>query len=90
MPMKLIKTCDACPEQYDVINPDTDVMLGYIRLRWGRFRVTCPDFGGEEVICEQISDDPIGIFPDEHRDQYLARALNAISKWHETGRKVND
>jgi hypothetical protein len=85
MPMKLIKTCDSCPEQYDVVNSDTGVMLGYIRLRWGWFRVFCPDVGGECVIQEQISEQPLGVFPDENRDRFLTRALLAIEKWHEKG-----
>ena len=30
--LKFVKTCDACPEQYDVYQGDKKV--AYIRLRW--------------------------------------------------------
>lgn len=38
-------TCSACPEQYDAFIGDRKV--GYLRLRWGEFRVDYPDCGGE-------------------------------------------
>ena len=31
------KTCDACPEQYDVFKDEKQV--GYVRLRWGNLTV---------------------------------------------------
>lgn len=36
---KLVQTCGACPEQYDVYLKDQpDQMVGYLRLRHGYFR----------------------------------------------------
>jgi hypothetical protein len=40
-------TCSTCPEQYDAFIGDRKV--GYLRLRWGEFRVDYPDCGGEMI-----------------------------------------
>ncbi|NDD52705.1 hypothetical protein EBZ39_02295 [bacterium] len=45
---KLVCTCSACPEQYDVFN-DNNKLVGYLRLRHGQFRADCPDVGGTTV-----------------------------------------
>ena len=38
--LKLIQTCGACPEQYDVYNEE-GIQVGYLRLRWGHFSAQC-------------------------------------------------
>lgn len=40
--MRLVQTCSACPEQYDVLDDD-GFQIGYLRLRWGEFTVEVPD-----------------------------------------------
>lgn len=35
------KTCEACPEQYDVWDDSKNLKVGYVRMRWGYLRV-CP------------------------------------------------
>ena len=50
----LVMTCSACPEQYDAFVGDQRV--GYLRLRWSTFEVTCPDVGGETVYETEIGD----------------------------------
>lgn len=78
--MRLMKTCDACPEQYDVYQGK--LMVGYIRLRGGRFQVTCPDVGGEEVLCHHFEDQWKGQFDDDgERKIWLDQAKAAIRGW---------
>lgn len=72
--MVLVKTCDACPEQYDAFLNGQQV--GYLRLRHGGFTVTCPDVGGEVVLsCNPNGD---GEFDDHERPFYLSIAKQAI------------
>jgi len=86
----LIKTCDACPEQYYAI-VDTDdngnlipaTKVAYLRLRWSRFSVHCPDVDGDVVYTATIGDSGMdGCFEsDEERDKHLAAAKDAICTW---------
>ena len=73
----LIKTCGACPEQYDVCLGVKQV--GYLRLRHGYFRAECPDCGGKTVYESSTNGD--GAFDDEERDMELGAAIEAIDKW---------
>ncbi len=73
-PYKLIQTCGACPEQYDVFKDEKQV--GYLRLRHGYFRADYPDVGGETVYEAYPNGD--GVFEDHERDFYLYEAIKAI------------
>ena len=61
--VRLVRTCSACPEQYDAFIGEEKV--GYLRLRHGHFRVECPDVWGEMVYEASPSGD--GIFDDDER-----------------------
>lgn len=74
--LRLVLTCGACPEQYDVY--DGDEQVGYLRLRHGRFRAEVPHSGGRTVYEGLPMGD--GIFLDEERDRYLTTAVRAIQK----------
>jgi hypothetical protein len=75
--IRLELTCSACPEQYDAYLGD--VSVGYLRLRWGHFRVDYPECGGETIYEATFPDDPFkGEFEDEERDRYLEAAKTAI------------
>lgn len=74
----LIKTCSACPEQYDVYKGK--MRIGYLRLRHGFFRADYPDCGGETVYEAEPKGD--GIFEDDERDKYLNEAVEALLKTH--------
>jgi hypothetical protein len=77
MNIKLVRTCEACPEQYDAyLGKD---IVGYLRLRHGTFTVTCPDVGGDDVYVAQPTGD--GIFDDTERELYLQAATHAIIHW---------
>lgn len=82
---KLILTCDACPEQYDVFKLKKQV--GYIRLRWGNFSVESPDCGGEEVYYHRFIDEIGGFEDNEERLLYLKLAIKAIDNYLKTGIK---
>ena len=72
---KLIQTCGACPESYDVYLHDN--LVGSLRLRHGRF--TAQVSGKyESVYCGYPSGD--GIFKYEERGQYINEAIDAIDK----------
>ena len=73
----LVRTCSACPEQYDVYNGKKQV--GYIRLRHGIFRVDYLDCMQETLLCENdVNGD--GMFYDDERPKYLLMAIEVIDK----------
>lgn len=78
--IKLIQTCGACPEQYDA---ELDMnRVGYLRLRWGGFNVTCPGVVGESVYYAEVGDDMCGQFPSPgERKQHLDLARKAIAEY---------
>lgn len=74
--IRLDRTCEACPEQYDAFL--NDQMVGYLRLRHGRYTVTYPDHGGELLF--EGSPEGDGIFDDHERDFYLDLARRLIAR----------
>ena len=77
--IRLDKTCDACPEQYDAFD-ESGRLIGYLRLRHGYFTVQCPDAGGDLVYSAEPEGD--GIFGDIERDIYLLAAKKAIADYY--------
>jgi hypothetical protein len=71
---ELLKTCHACPEQYDVLVDG--VAVAYLRLRHGCFRVDVPDCGGETIFVASPYGD--GCFAREERHRYLYEAIRRI------------
>ncbi len=88
--MRLIRTCDACPEQYDVFQGKRNI--GYLRLRWGHFVAEYLPAGRLDhtavVVYEhQFPDGLRGEFRDEsERERYLKRAVKAIRQKDQEGR----
>jgi hypothetical protein len=76
---RLVRTCLACPEQYDVFD-DLGQQVAYFRLRHGRFRVNVPDHGGEEIYHANPKGD--GIFLNEERVKYLTEAILAVQEYY--------
>lgn len=60
----LVRTCFACPEQYDAFIDD--VQVGYLRIRHGYFTVDYPDCGGETLFETTTIGD--GAFAEEERE----------------------
>ena len=75
--LKLIRTCFACPEQYDVLDENHNV-VGYLRLRHGFFRVDFPHCGGETIYEAHPKGD--GVFEYDEREFYLTDAVTAIKE----------
>lgn len=78
LPLKLICTCEACPEQYDVMLGDVEV--GYLRLRHGLFFAQCPTVGGD-IVYKVVLENSDGCFTDEDKAIHLPAALLAIGGW---------
>lgn len=75
---ELKRTCEACPEQYEIFKNGKQV--AYYRLRHGEFRVDTPDHFGETILeAEPIGD---GIFNTDERLIYLTKALRALQETH--------
>lgn len=74
---RLVCTCGACPEQYDVFAAEGR-QVGYLRLRHGHFRADYPDLGGETVYQSDTKGD--GVFSDEERMVELKKAVEAIKR----------
>ena len=72
--IELIKTCSACPEQYDAFLYGKKV--GYLRLRHGHFTVEYPDCRG--LLVYEAHPIGSGIFEDDERERYLKQAKKAI------------
>lgn len=76
----LIKTCEACPEQYEVFNLKGE-QCGYIRLRSGIFRVDVPNCGDKTILEYLFEDKYKGSFEDEERSDYINLAVMKIQEY---------
>ena len=78
-----VKTCDACPEQYDILD-ENGKTIAYVRARWGIIYCDCPDVMGDRVFSESFSvNDYAGCFEDdEHRSRYFHRIEDAIDAYY--------
>lgn len=74
---KIVLTCLACPEQYDVFKQGR--MVAYLRLRHGYFSVQCPDVCCKTVYEAEPEGD--GMFNQNERMKYLTEAIMAIKKY---------
>jgi len=80
--LKLVCTCGACPEQYNVFNVD-GTQVGYLRLRHGWFYAAVPDVRGKTVHESYPRGD--GIFDEDERLAHLTAAIDAIKNHYEKG-----
>lgn len=77
------RTCMACPEQYEVLDENGN-MMAYIRLRWGYLYAVCPDIGGTVVYEADIGDDYTGCFANEiERMAHLHNIAINIKEFYE-------
>ena len=72
---KLVQTCQACPEQYEVFDSSGE-QVGYLRLRHGHFTVEVPDVA--DTLVYEAEPEGDGIFETKERMYYLYRAINEI------------
>jgi len=83
MKVYFVRTCYACPEQYDVYTESKE-QIGYVRLRYGILKAVYPDFGGEKVF-EYIfeGDDLKGFFDnDDERNEMLGIIATILVNKH--------
>lgn len=76
----LVRTCYACPEQYDVFFGD--FQIGYLRLRHGGFTAEYPDCGGITAYHAYPKGD--GMFEDDERFWFLGKAVDSLIQTHNT------
>ena len=78
-----VKTCDACPEQYDVFDEDGK-QIAYVRARWGRITAECPDALEARVFDAAFSNDGYdGCFEDDsHRQPFFTSIEEAITDYY--------
>lgn len=84
---RLICTCAACPEQYEVFHNQSRQHIGYLRLRHGKFRADYPDCGGESVYDATTKGD--GSFEDDERMEHLTNAVRALSRRYLTDTELD-
>lgn len=72
---RLVQTCGACPEQYDVYLQGSDEVIGYMRLRHGFFYA---QYLGQTVYEANTHGD--GIFDGDERSYHLNLACQAIKR----------
>lgn len=75
--IKLVPLCGSCPEDYDAYWQGK--RIGYLRLRHGYFRASCPDVSGDLVYHVYVGDE-LDHFPSELRNHYISEALKAICR----------
>jgi hypothetical protein len=63
-----VLTCQACPEQYDVLKDGKQVC--YVRLRHGRLLSEYPDVFGKGIYWHYFDENFLGIFPTEESRMY--------------------
>ena len=73
------KTCDMCPEQYDVYKGAKQV--GYVRLRWGNLTVDFPDALDKLIYHKKFNEECKGCFNDDNeRMTYLKKIAKCIKE----------
>lgn len=81
------QTCSACPEQYDVLSPDGEI-IGYVRYRHGCLsadyyppeKCNCYGDSSESIFHQGVGNDGWrGILTAEERDYYLPLIANEIA-----------
>jgi hypothetical protein len=80
MTLKWKKTCNACPEQYDIFDSEGS-QVGYFRLRHGYLAVMCPGVGGEEVYESSAFSGDGSFIEENERLHHCYRAEQAILLW---------
>lgn len=76
---KLVMTCSACPEQYNVFDNEGK-QVAYLRLRHGWFRADVPTCG-EKTIYESYPKGD-GAFEPEERQEQLTKAILAVQSYY--------
>ena len=84
---RLVRTCGACPEQYDVLDSQGN-QVAYLRLRHGSYIVSAPDVGGKVIY--QAFPQGDGFFDDDERVKYLEESIKNIQRYYINREWVRD
>lgn len=71
--MKLVQTCAACPEQYE-LRTQQDTVIGRLKLRHGRFLA----WHGDQLVHMGLFDPGTGVFTGEERAEHLPFGVAAL------------
>lgn len=77
---KIIQTCGSCPEQYEMYHGKK--MIGYFRLRHGRFRADYPD-AGDETVYEAFTIGDGNFHDEDERKKHMEAATRIIKERYE-------
>ena len=73
--LEFVKTCHACPEQYDVYDEHHNI-VGYVRLRWGGITCEYPNVFGEIIYTASVGKDGwAGTFDSEEQRMHHLSAI---------------
>lgn len=72
--LMFVKTCEACPEQYDVYTKDNK-RIGYVRLRWGLLRAEYIYEDERETVYIKTFHNDDGCFETEEDRQYHLKKI---------------
>ena len=76
MSLELVKTCERCPEQYDVLLNGEKV--AYIRLRFGNLTAEMDE---KEIYYHKFDNEFKGEFEtDAEREKYLSEILEVLNE----------
>ena len=87
MELKFIKTCNACPEQYDVVDEENKC-IAYVRLRWGRLTAET-EVIGELIYWHDFKEGFKGEFTILEREKYLKIIEKEILKYLKSSKSPN-
>ena len=91
--LRLVCTCESCPEQYDVFAEGYNYPVGYIRFRSGWFTCKTLDETGNTVFCPIIVawEDSKGSneIPAIVKDDLLDICKDAICQYFTTEERLN-
>ena len=81
MGIRLVKTCGACPEQYDAFLGEE--FIGYLRLRHGYFRADYRGNGADDTVYESSPRGDGCFASEEERVIHLNNACRVLLQRHE-------
>lgn len=89
--LAFVRTCGACPEQYDVYD-GRGSQVGYVRLRWGVLEAEFEECGGPTIYTHAFTDDGDmfkGAFDSqEEREYHLNQIALALRQTIDSNEKV--
>lgn len=91
--VNFVKTCETCPEQYDIVTVAHKVgfkfiperKIGYVRLRYGELKVYSPDENGKCIYKHTFDDKLKGCFSDDKERRIYLMHIAALI-FHKTVR----